>query len=319
MTSTHAKGLLIVSWNANSVFPKRLELLDFITQSSPDLILIQETYLRPHTSFKFPNHLVYRNDRPDRRGGGTAILVKNSHRHTPLPTPLLRSIEATIVQIQTSNSPVVVASIYIPNQTSREDTRHDLEMLLSSTNFPILLAGDFNARHRRWGSRQGNPRGTAVAELLNDLPIQGHFPSDPTCFPSHGLPSTIDFGLSQNITSHMSVSVHDELSSDHSPVFFTVTNTHTISTHKTRKTTNWQKFAKTLQEHPPTLPRIADAASLEAAVSTFTSAITQAIEHSTSTVPNNPNNSFLAPLTSEPSFARKIGSNASIVPFSTPI
>ncbi|GFT92316.1 hypothetical protein TNCV_1835811 [Trichonephila clavipes] len=73
--------LRIASWNANGVNPRHLELQDFINKHSLDIILIQETHLRPGVNFKIANFTTYRNDRTPpttQASGGTAILVKSS-------------------------------------------------------------------------------------------------------------------------------------------------------------------------------------------------------------------------------------------------
>lgn len=132
MSKILAQGILVVSWNANSLNPKKFELIDFLNDNSPDVVLIQETFLRPYTSIKFPNFKVYRNDRPNGHGGGTAVLVKGTHNHTLLPTPLLRACEATVVQLETSDGPLVLASIYVPNRTCFEDKIHPLRYSITT-------------------------------------------------------------------------------------------------------------------------------------------------------------------------------------------
>ncbi|GFV93656.1 hypothetical protein TNCV_1717641 [Trichonephila clavipes] len=78
-------GLRIAAWNANGVRSRIIELRDFINKHSLDIILIQETHLRPGVSIRVPNYTLYRNDRQTQNipSGGTAILVKSSpHSNT---------------------------------------------------------------------------------------------------------------------------------------------------------------------------------------------------------------------------------------------
>ncbi|GFW16035.1 hypothetical protein TNCV_2863681 [Trichonephila clavipes] len=56
-------GLRIAAWNANGVRSRIIELRDFINKHSLDIILIQETHLRPGVSIRVPNYTLYRNDR----------------------------------------------------------------------------------------------------------------------------------------------------------------------------------------------------------------------------------------------------------------
>ncbi|GFQ79528.1 hypothetical protein TNCT_33071 [Trichonephila clavata] len=83
-------GLRIASWNANGVSSRKIELQDFINKHSLDIILIQETHLRPGVNFKSPNFTTFRNDRtpiPTHPSSGTAILIKSSLKHHHIPTP----------------------------------------------------------------------------------------------------------------------------------------------------------------------------------------------------------------------------------------
>ncbi|GFW56181.1 nucleic-acid-binding protein from transposon X-element [Trichonephila clavipes] len=83
-------GLSLCSWNANGLLRKYAELRIFIEKHSPDILLIQETHLRPSHNFNIANYTCHRNDRISegaRTAGGTLILVKNSIKHYCLPTP----------------------------------------------------------------------------------------------------------------------------------------------------------------------------------------------------------------------------------------
>ncbi|GFW62386.1 transposable element Tcb2 transposase [Trichonephila clavipes] len=127
MISKSPIGLSLCSWNANGILSKLTELKIFIEQHSPDLILIQETHLRP-SHINIANYTCYRNDRPtssdnNRAFGGTLILVKNAINHYSLPTPPMQAIEATIVILTPfDHDPISIVSVYIsPKSTVRTD------------------------------------------------------------------------------------------------------------------------------------------------------------------------------------------------------
>ncbi|GFW65532.1 hypothetical protein TNCV_1776761 [Trichonephila clavipes] len=107
MISKSPIGLSLCSWNANGILSKLTELKIFIEQHSPDLILIQETHLRPSHNINIANYTCYRNDRPtssdnNRAFGGTLILVKNAINHHSLPTYIERARTLTSeVELQT--------------------------------------------------------------------------------------------------------------------------------------------------------------------------------------------------------------------------
>ncbi|KAF8789881.1 Nucleic-acid-binding protein transposon like protein [Argiope bruennichi] len=107
-------SLNIVPWNAGGVRHKFKELKYFILDWAPDVIAIQETHLRPFDNFKIPNYSSYRTDRLTHKGGGTAILIKNSIPHHPTPISST-SFENTGISIDLSNGlHITIASIYRP-------------------------------------------------------------------------------------------------------------------------------------------------------------------------------------------------------------
>ncbi|GFT94511.1 nucleic-acid-binding protein from transposon X-element [Trichonephila clavipes] len=90
MYSSSPIGLSLCSWNASGLLRKYAQLRIFIEKHSPDIILIQETHLRPSHNLNIANYTCHRNDRISegaRTAGGTLILVKNSLKHYCLPIP----------------------------------------------------------------------------------------------------------------------------------------------------------------------------------------------------------------------------------------
>lgn len=69
-------SIQIASWNAQSIRCKRVELEEFLTDHGIDVMFIQETFLKPSDKFVISNYNVYRNDRTNGPGGGTAIITK---------------------------------------------------------------------------------------------------------------------------------------------------------------------------------------------------------------------------------------------------
>lgn len=57
-------NLKILHWNSNGI-PKRInELSAFASKIKLDIILINETRLKPILKLKIPNYIIYRNDHP---------------------------------------------------------------------------------------------------------------------------------------------------------------------------------------------------------------------------------------------------------------
>ncbi|GFW76689.1 RNA-directed DNA polymerase from mobile element jockey [Trichonephila clavipes] len=146
-------GLSLCSWNANGIKSKIHEFKFFVEKHCPDVILIQETHLRPSQRININNYNCYRNDRitDGTASGGTLILIKNTIPHfTPPPTPL-QHIEATIITLDPPNiNPLTITSIYIPPQSDKYCFTQDLENILQ-INSNCVIFGDFNATHNDFG------------------------------------------------------------------------------------------------------------------------------------------------------------------------
>lgn len=68
-------SLQIASWIAQSIRNIQIELETFLYEHEIDIILLQETILKPTDKFRILNYNTYRNDRETGPGGGTAILI----------------------------------------------------------------------------------------------------------------------------------------------------------------------------------------------------------------------------------------------------
>lgn len=138
----------ILSWNANSISSKGPELDQFLYEQSIDVVLLQETFLKPGDNFQLPNYTLYRNDRVRGRGGGTCILVKRRIPHFSITTPDIHGLEATIIQVKADDFEFRIISCYKPSNVYQID--YGLEALFD-WNVPTFLAGDLNSHHRNWG------------------------------------------------------------------------------------------------------------------------------------------------------------------------
>lgn len=63
-------------WNPNDLLDRTLKVQEFVTCLDLNVVLVNETHLRDGDTDKMTNYNVYRNDRADRRGGGTTIFAR---------------------------------------------------------------------------------------------------------------------------------------------------------------------------------------------------------------------------------------------------
>jgi len=93
-------------------------------------------------------------------------------------------------------------------------------VLLSELGPNFIVAGDWNAHHRLWGSRNSTIRGRALADIVLASHMQVLSTGGPTHYPySQRMPSVIDFAIYKGIRSDLlSISEIVQLSSDHIPL-----------------------------------------------------------------------------------------------------
>ncbi|GFS98922.1 transposable element Tc1 transposase [Trichonephila clavipes] len=177
-------GLSLISWNANGILNKILEFKLFVEKYSPDVILIQETHLRPVHKFSVANYKCYRNDRitDGPASGGTLILIKKSIPHFNTPTPQLYYIEATTVTINPPNfDPLTITSIYVPHHSDKYLFTLDIDTIMQ-VNSHCVIFGDFNATHNTWNCSQNSTRGTHLKNYCDSTDFEIIFPATSTRF-----------------------------------------------------------------------------------------------------------------------------------------
>ncbi|KAF7489632.1 hypothetical protein SSS_08796 [Sarcoptes scabiei] len=173
------------------------ELLSEIQNSNQDIILVQE----PNTQntnrilgypLQAKIHQVGNNLKPK-----TGIVINNKTLYTKT-IDTYTSTWMTSIQVQLCNTQLILCNIYIEPNTMTEEHLGTLRNLLKDyEHFPLILAGDFNARHTLWHDRIINKHGELICELINDFDMQIHNEKSPTCITENGN-SIIDLTLSNS-------------------------------------------------------------------------------------------------------------------------
>lgn len=87
-----------------------------------DVMLLGETFLKPHASLKIENYLTYRRDIKTKQGGGTAVLIKRNITRTPLQDLGTENIEITGIQIHTNHGPLNIFAAHLPPNATLLET-----------------------------------------------------------------------------------------------------------------------------------------------------------------------------------------------------
>lgn len=237
----------ILQWNANGVSQHKLELEKFLKLNDIDIALISETHLTTNNNFKIYGYKTYDTKRPDNKPrGGSAILVKNRIKHHQLAPISKTNLQATSIAITEGNSTLNISSIYCP--PNKSITEEEFSHYFATLGTRFLAAGDYNAKSPHWGSRLTTPRGKSLLQSIYKNNLQAISGGKPTYWPTdyRKIPDIIDFGITKKIPLHyINATTLTELSSDHAPTLFTLSNHPMLDTPQdrlTNKKTNWKKY-----------------------------------------------------------------------------
>jgi Reverse transcriptase (RNA-dependent DNA polymerase)/Endonuclease-reverse transcriptase len=249
MSSINGRRLNILAWNARGLINKIGELESAIGEYNIDIVLISETFLKPHVRINLPNFSCYREDREIKHGGGVAILIKSSIKHSRVITPILTNLELTAIELIINNTRHIIASAYNPPQKRLLST--DLNKIFNMGS-SVVVAGDFNAKHPLWNCVNTDRQGTSLIKHIQLTDTILLHPDTHTHFPTNNSQaSTLDLVLVRN-SPHVSPPIAlQALSSDHLPIFFTIDGKpEEISKFGWNYgSANWREFKSYIQDH----------------------------------------------------------------------
>lgn len=128
---------------------------------SPELICIQETWLKPCLDFVIPRYVCLRRDRSDRSGGGCATFIRTGIQYKRVD--INRDLECVTVEVWTGNKTITVINFYNP---CKQLVLSELDKVRECVNTPVIWVGDFNSHNPLWGSNKKDNNGMVVEEFL---------------------------------------------------------------------------------------------------------------------------------------------------------
>lgn len=285
-------NLKILHWNSNGISKKLNELHALVKQLNIDIILINETHLKPSSYLHISNNHTYRTDLPPIKGspahGGTAVLVHRRIVHQPVS--LRTELQSTSIIIKHNNQEILVSAVYKPPNQILDPI--DLDTLTQSYDWSIS-AGDFNSKHPLWHSRTTNTAGQTIFNhaQTNDYSVLP--PSTPTYHPYSRLyrPDVLDIGLIK-IPMLVNVTNINDLSSDHNPVLLEILGTPISSSAPTPlRSIKWSNYVEKLTNLPMiSYPKPFGILDIDRALEKFTSTINFAIQSNSVVKPRGNSN-----------------------------
>lgn len=222
-----------------------------LDNSHPDIICIQETWLKTTKTAKIGNfQQPIRKDRTDRDGGGVLIFVKNDLPYDPLP--LSTNLEAVACTIYIGKTQITLCSLYIPPLYDNSILTSDLDILVAQLPSPFIIATDCNAHHHSWGSSHSDCRGRKIDTWVTDNQLAILNTGEPTHICSNGSLSHIDITIStKDLASTLTwIPLVDSYNSDHFPISIKSHLKQIDSTPQKRwqlKTADWASYRKNLK------------------------------------------------------------------------
>lgn len=245
-------NLRIMEWNANGLLNHLHELSIVLNTEKIDVCLVSETHFTKHSFVKIKDYNVYHTIHPDNRArGGSAVIIRSCIKHYEEAKYSSYEIQATTITVAMTNQLLSLTSIYCPPRYAIEADQ--FVELLTQQRHSFIIGGDFNAKHTHWGSRLITTKGRALYEAAQKCNCDFISTGRPTYWPTDPkkLPDLIDFFIIRNISKHfIKVEGGLHLSSDHSPIYLTVSDQVIIKENNptlVNKYTDWNHFKNILE------------------------------------------------------------------------
>ncbi|GBP33577.1 RNA-directed DNA polymerase from mobile element jockey [Eumeta japonica] len=246
------KSISLISFNARGLESNILELGKCATEYSADVILVQETFLKPNRprACKLANYIQVRNDRLNAPKGGTAVYYKRKLYCCPVDTPPLINIEASACRLaMTGHGTLIIVSVYLPPH--KPLLRSDIETLLALGD-AVILFGDLNSKNTDWRSNTTNTSGRMLATLAEDHDLAIIAPLTPTYLPANvrHRPNILDLAILKGVVLSLnSIETVHCLGSDHLPVLLKLgSSTGENPNIATKTIIDWKRVSTALEE-----------------------------------------------------------------------
>ena len=220
------RNLRVITWNCRSIYNKLFEFKRYIYTRKPDVICLQETWIREPYTPSFINYQGFLKNR-NGRGGGIAIYVRNQLvvDEIILQQAVNGQLEIQAVRIKTTAASTIdILNIYNPNRVVSEQ---EFSFYLNQLGNRVVMLGDFNAHHNLWDNRVVRPcqSGSNLIEAIAGNQLQLLTPQSlPTFLDSrNGVSSTIDLCFVSACLFHAAkIELGEDCGSDHCPIHISI-------------------------------------------------------------------------------------------------
>lgn len=293
-----SQTLRIVTWNANGLLQHIPELEIFLNTQNIDICLISESHFTKLSHARIRGYKFYRANHPaEKARGGSAIFIKENIKHYEELMIEKEIMQVTSINVQLKNRNINISAIYCPPRHNLKKEHY--EELFKSLGPHFIIGGDFNAKNIYWGSRITTPKGRELFTAGRMAKCEFHSGGSPTYWPTDlsKLPDTIDFYVTKGVSdNYIHIENNEGLTSDHSPVIMTLSETVIQKVNPVRltnKRTNWDLFRELAEKEINLQVPIQTPIQIEEELDRLTSTIQESawqstpLGHNVSIRPNN--------------------------------
>jgi exonuclease III len=268
-----AKFLMVAQWNANGLHPHIDEVKLFLKHNYIDVMLISETHCTDRTYCSISQYNIYYTNHPDVTAHtGTAIIIRQSISHYELPSFQLDYLQATSVNVTLLPFDLTISAVYCPPKHNIK-VQHFTEFF-KTLGPKFIVGGDYNSKHTEWGARTTTTKGRGLLKVIEQkydvlsTATPTHWPTD-----SRKTPDLLDLFITRGLSeSYLAITASYELSSDHSPIMATVSEsiiTKPLPPHLQTRTTNWIQYKELFQQGTNLNMSLKTSNDIETATNTF--------------------------------------------------
>ena len=108
--------LILLQWNARSLIANGQEFKGYIDNliEKPNVICVQETWLKPQMDFTVKGYIAVRKDRESGKGGGVATFIQNGMCHKIVHVSTEH--ESIVIKVWTDRGKIDIIHYYNPGE-----------------------------------------------------------------------------------------------------------------------------------------------------------------------------------------------------------
>lgn len=242
-------NIKIMQWNACGIKAHFSYFSQYIESLShrPDVICIQESFLKPDKRFSLRNYVSVRKDRIGAPKGGVLTLVNRAISFSTLTCP--DDVESIGIRLMSSNGNLNIFNVYNPGVEILPDVYRSFFVSNS------IICGDFNAHNPLWGATKTDARGTILETLITESDCVVLNDGIGTFIKNNGGLSPLDLTIiDKSLSSNSSwLVIDDDLGSDHFPILTTLNVRHSSNSsnriHYNFNKANWPDYRTYIEQN----------------------------------------------------------------------